>query len=271
MVNNPIINNAGNSIVWQTLSIVCCVTLIAFVIIIFSPRKKETKNKKKHTNNTSTDKESFNNSKQWWHYYRSNDKEVLEYYDLYFYWKPLKSWVSCEFYILGEKSKYIWFGSDEKNGTGVISFGEKSYLKKIFDTWIEEYSEDGCLSLKNLTGEVPSGVLKFITSDVYVKECYMNGDKIKKTFNYFEKIHGHSGKNNQSSYNSSNGITEEKKKVVLAMKFFGFSKVPTFTEIKASYKKQAMMYHPDRPNGSIVKMQQINEQYDILKKYFEKQ
>lgn len=258
----------SNSIVWETIAVVMVITLLTFVIILFAPRKKHVLPNENNSFDECDDDKAEN--KKFWHDYYTYGDGILKYYDLYFYWKPLETWVSCEFYILNEKSKYIWYGAKDTDGQGNIVFGENSYLKKIFDIWIEEYSETGIISLKNFIGVIPEDCLKNIISDVFVKECYVNGDKIKRTFNYFEKIHGHSGRNERSNNNSSN-INKTKKQAILAMKFFGFNKVPTFSEVKISYKKQAMMYHPDRPNGSVEKMQKINEQYDILKKYFEKQ
>jgi molecular chaperone DnaJ len=38
----------------------------------------------------------------------------------------------------------------------------------------------------------------------------------------------------------------------------------TEEEIKAAYKKMAMVWHPDRPGGSPEKMKEINEAKEIL-------
>ena len=38
----------------------------------------------------------------------------------------------------------------------------------------------------------------------------------------------------------------------------------TADEVKAAYKKMAMIWHPDRPGGSADKMKDINEARDIL-------
>ena len=38
----------------------------------------------------------------------------------------------------------------------------------------------------------------------------------------------------------------------------------TEVEIKAAYKRMAMVWHPDRPGGSAEKMKHINEAREIL-------
>lgn len=219
---------------------------------------------------TSSSKQDNINEKKTKYYKILND-EALEYYDLYFYWKPLQSWVSCEFYILNGKVKYIWFNAKNKKGSGSIEFGEKSYLKKIFKIWIDEYSKNGNLSVRNFIGVIPSEYLKFITSDVYVKEFYMNGACIKQEFSYFEKIHGHSGESSNSNYsNSGNNTSNSKKLIVEAFKYFGFTKVVDFDEVKKQYKKMALKYHPDMAGGSEEKMIIVNQQFELIKQYYGK-
>jgi curved DNA-binding protein CbpA len=43
-----------------------------------------------------------------------------------------------------------------------------------------------------------------------------------------------------------------------------FVNCQTLEELKKEYKKLAMMYHPDRPNGDTRIMQEINAEYEIV-------
>ena len=51
------------------------------------------------------------------------------------------------------------------------------------------------------------------------------------------------------------------------MKIRYFENVTTFEELKRQYKALAFKYHPDREGGSVEAMQQINAEYDEIKKH----
>ena len=54
------------------------------------------------------------------------------------------------------------------------------------------------------------------------------------------------------------------KSVPKAVQVLGVRVGATEEEIKAAYKKKAMVWHPDRPGGSAEKMKEINEAKDVL-------
>jgi len=54
------------------------------------------------------------------------------------------------------------------------------------------------------------------------------------------------------------------KEVPRASQILGVRVGATETEIKAAYKRMAMVWHPDRPGGSAEKMRDINEAREIL-------
>ena len=43
-----------------------------------------------------------------------------------------------------------------------------------------------------------------------------------------------------------------------------FNNINTLEELKKQYKKLAMKYHPDRPNGSEEIMKQVNNEYEKM-------
>jgi curved DNA-binding protein CbpA len=50
------------------------------------------------------------------------------------------------------------------------------------------------------------------------------------------------------------------------MKTNYFSNCKNLEEVKKLYKKLALQYHPDRPGGSVVIMQRINQEYENIMK-----
>ena len=54
------------------------------------------------------------------------------------------------------------------------------------------------------------------------------------------------------------------KEVPRATQVLGVRVGATEVEIKAAYKKMAMVWHPDRPGGSAEKMKHINEAREVL-------
>lgn len=54
------------------------------------------------------------------------------------------------------------------------------------------------------------------------------------------------------------------KEIPRAMQVLGVGVGATEAEIKAAYKRMAMVWHPDRPGGSAEKMKHINEAREIL-------
>jgi hypothetical protein len=54
------------------------------------------------------------------------------------------------------------------------------------------------------------------------------------------------------------------KEIPRATQVLGVRVGATEVEIKAAYKRMAMVWHPDRPGGSAEKMRDINEARDIL-------
>ena len=50
------------------------------------------------------------------------------------------------------------------------------------------------------------------------------------------------------------------------MKTNYFSKCKTLDEVKKLYKQLALFHHPDRPDGNIVIMQRINQEYESIMK-----
>ena len=48
------------------------------------------------------------------------------------------------------------------------------------------------------------------------------------------------------------------------MKIKYFSTVKTIEELKIIFRDLAMVYHPDRPNGNLKVMQEINREYEIV-------
>jgi phage-related minor tail protein len=54
------------------------------------------------------------------------------------------------------------------------------------------------------------------------------------------------------------------KEIPRATQVLGVRVGATEVEIKAAYKRMAMVWHPDRPGGSAAKMRDINEARDIL-------
>jgi curved DNA-binding protein CbpA len=50
------------------------------------------------------------------------------------------------------------------------------------------------------------------------------------------------------------------------MKTSYFSNCKTLEEVKKLYKKLALQHHPDRPGGSVVIMQRINQEYENISK-----
>jgi DnaJ-domain-containing protein 1 len=54
------------------------------------------------------------------------------------------------------------------------------------------------------------------------------------------------------------------KEIPRATQVLGVRVGATEVEIKAAYKKMAMVWHPDRPGGSAEKMKHINEAREIL-------
>jgi curved DNA-binding protein CbpA len=47
-------------------------------------------------------------------------------------------------------------------------------------------------------------------------------------------------------------------------KFVYFANCNTIEDLKSEYKRLAMLYHPDRPNGDLRTMQEINNEYEQL-------
>lgn len=47
-------------------------------------------------------------------------------------------------------------------------------------------------------------------------------------------------------------------------KFKFFQNCDNIEDLKANYKKLAMQYHPDRPQGNLQLMQEVNAEYEIL-------
>jgi preprotein translocase subunit Sec63 len=54
------------------------------------------------------------------------------------------------------------------------------------------------------------------------------------------------------------------KEIPRATQVLGVRVGATEVEIKAAYKRMAMVWHPDRPGGSAEKMKHINEAREIL-------
>jgi DnaJ-class molecular chaperone len=54
------------------------------------------------------------------------------------------------------------------------------------------------------------------------------------------------------------------KEIPRAAQVLGVRAGATEAEVKAAYKRMAMVWHPDRPGGSAEKMKEINEARDIL-------
>jgi len=50
------------------------------------------------------------------------------------------------------------------------------------------------------------------------------------------------------------------------MKTNYFSNCKTLDEVKKHYKQLALEHHPDRPNGNVVIMQRINQEYESIMK-----
>lgn len=64
-------------------------------------------------------------------------------------------------------------------------------------------------------------------------------------------------------YNNIKKNNKNKLKGCIKMKKW-FKGINTLEELKAAYKKLAMQYHPDRPQGSTAIMQEVNAEFEML-------
>ena len=235
----------------------CCVILIVCtIILIIVARKEVRKSQRNNKTNNQNNSSKKHNKHHFDLFYKTEDIKIKS-YEIGFASIAFEAFVYKKVYRDGRiKYHYRNINDDE---TGKINFKDGSYMKLILDTCLTNYMNTGKIKFN-----VNDPRARDITSDIFIREDY-DDFVVKNTFNVFDDIHKR--RTNNSHSGTRGDMSDYKRNIIIAFKFFGFNKVVTFNEVKTSYRSMALVAHPDR-GGSEERMKEVNDKFDILKKYF---